>query len=389
RHPRLSRDGQRVVFAQGDGLVWLDRKGQVLGRHKLPGGAPSASHPDLSPDGRWVVSGGDGLYLTAVAEGTAVALGHPLLRGARRATFDPDGRSLVLERGGRLYRLTLPREMGRFFAFQRASELLGGGEFGAAVRYLNQRPAGDRKTSAYHLLLGRALLGLRLYRDADRTLRRAAELDPADWRPPLFRGKVAAARGDWIGAERFFNQALALGPEHFEGYLHRAGVRAQQGRHGEAIEDYRLALDRLGRAPKPGGEAVLMGLLAAYAQEGRLEDALLLLLERGDRLSAAARKRLRTASAYRPLREDPRFGELMGFAPSPPAKAPPRRAKAAPGRTPSRAGAPFVPFRAKVYIDDNPNPIESEILADDGREVTIRAFGVTQKYRRERVRIVR
>ncbi len=37
RHARLSRDGRWAVMAEGDALVWLERSGQVAGRHRFGG----------------------------------------------------------------------------------------------------------------------------------------------------------------------------------------------------------------------------------------------------------------------------------------------------------------------------------------------------------------
>lgn len=313
RHPRLGRDGQTVVLADGGEVILYDLSGRELGR-VLPGNQDAAAgFPDISPDEKWIVSGEEGLQLTSLTGKFTVRLNHPELRGAARATFSPDGRGLALVKDGRLFRLELPEQLEVFAAMLRAEELLDAGHFGLAARFLNARPAAERARPFFHLLLARAYAGLRLYQEAEAAVRRAEELDPPDWRPHLWMGRLRAAQGDWKGALGRLGQAIRMAPARFEGYFERARASFSLGRSSEAISDFQEALRRLGgHHPGRDVEGVVQGLLDAYVKEKKINEALILLLDHGKSLSPAADRRVRTDPAYLILHSDPRFRGVLG-----------------------------------------------------------------------------
>ncbi|MEE9257548.1 MAG: tetratricopeptide repeat protein, partial [bacterium] len=358
RHPRFSRDGVRVVLADGDSVVWLDRSGLELGRVRLDGGRSSASHPAFSPDGRWIVSGERGLYLTSIEDKSAIALDNPFLKDGRRAVFSPDGRALVFESGGRLYRLELPRRMGSFFSFHRSAALVQKRKFAESVRLLRGRPPEDRRLSAYHLLLGRSLFGLDFYQKAESAALRAAKLDMRDWRPILLLAHLKARQGMLDVSARLMDRAVELGPDQFDGYFYRARIRGLQGRDEEAIKDYQIALERLGSAGAREGEEAMMGLLDLYVKKERINDALLLLLENAERLSRKAIRRIRMGLRYRALQEDPRFEEVMAAAPPLPAEKGgflARRSSAALPENPPADKGGFLARRSSAAFPENPH----------------------------------
>lgn len=386
RHPRLGGNGQTVVLAERDEVAWFDRTGRELGRHRFPGKEAAASYPALSPDGRWIVSGDGGLHLTSVRQKMSIALDHPELIGARRAAFAPQGEAVVFVKEGRLYWLELPRELESFFAFQRVRELIRGEKFGAAARLLKSRPPAERGRLVFHLLLGEVLMGIKVYEEAEASLRRAEEMDAGDWRPPFLLGKLKASQENWSEAIRNLDRAVLLAPRRFEGYMVRAKVRTSQGRIEDAVPDYRSALQWIENASQSETDAAVLGLLDVYVRRRRLEEALLLVLDQAENLSARALDTIRTAPRFKHLQGDSRFRELLGF-PEVATFGEPRKDPML--RSSLEGPAAFMPYRARIFIDNNPSPVESEVIAEDANEVTIRAFGVIQKYPRERLRIIR
>jgi len=382
RHPRLGGRGQTIILAERGEVIWLDRTGQEQGRHRIPGQEADASYPDFSPDGLWIVSGESGLHLTSVKEKVSVPLDHPALEGAGRAAFDAGGGAIVFVREGRLYRLELPKEMEGFFALQHARVLIRGNKPGAAARLLKNLPSGERGRFAYQLLLGEALMGLNVHEEAEASLNRAGELEPKDWRAPFLIGKLRAARKDWAGALRSLDRAAHFAPERYEVYLARAQAHASAGRRQAAAQDYQAALRHAEKTPGVKADAAVLGLLDAYVREGRIDEALLLLIDRAGSLSPQTLHTVRTAARYQPLQRDSRLREILGL---------PREAALRDSSEPSSPAEPveFIPYRANVFIDDNPSPVPSEVISEEGGEVTIRAFGIVEKYPRGRLRIVR
>jgi tetratricopeptide (TPR) repeat protein len=386
KNPRMGGHGQTIVLAERNEVIWLDRTGQEQGRYRFPGKEPAARYPDLSPDGWWIVSGENGLHLTSVKEKVSVALDHPGLRGAGRPTFGPEGNTIVFVKEGRLYRLELPKEMDSFFAFQHARELIREKKFGSAARLLKNRPIPEKSNLAYHLLLGEAMMGLNVFEEAEAGLQQAEKIAPDDWRPPYFLGKLETARKNPGKAIQHLNRAVLLAPHRYEVYLARAQAQVSRGRSKEAAQDFRAALQQEEIASGSKADSAVLGLLDAYVHDRRIDEALLLLLDRIETLTPHALTTIRTADRFKPLQGDSRFREVLGL----PHEVVPREIQqtSAPRPAPREPAVSF-PYRARVFIDENPNPIESEVLAEDGDEVTIRAFGVVEKYPRGRLRIAR
>ncbi|MEE9240818.1 MAG: OmpA family protein, partial [bacterium] len=341
RYPRFSRDGKMVVLAVGDELVLHDLAGQVIQRIRLPGGEEATRYPDISPDGRWIVSGRKGIYLTSIKDKFSIPLRHPYLQNGSRSIFSADGHSVVFERGGRLYLLSLPKPVGSFFAFQRVKAMIQEKRFGAAVRLLNGRKSKDQNFTGYFLLLGQAYMGLEFNEKAKIAAGRAARLGLKDWRPQLLLGKLMAARRAWERAAQFLDRAVELGPDQFEGYLERAKIRSRQGNIDAAIQDYRTALEKLGPNPGPKGESTVFGLFNEYVDSKRVNDALLLLLDHADRLSANTLELVRKSSRYHIIRKDPRFNEVIGPVKPMPARSEPGRPGTVPDTFPAKANPSF------------------------------------------------
>ncbi len=199
--------------------------------------------------------------------------------------------------------------------------------------------------------MAKALMGLGFYRDAERAAARAGELGAADWRPPLLRGRLRAAQRDWAGASAYLSRAIELGPERFEGYLERAKVQAALGNLEGAIENYRLAMRWLGEKALPERDAIVMGLLGAYVQEGRIDDALLLLLEQLENLAPISVENIRSAPRFGPLQKDARFDEVLGL--------PPPSSQEAPGGVSAPASGGLMSRQDRFPAADKVRPIDA------------------------------
>ena len=311
RHPRFSQEGQRIVMAQEDFLLWLSRTGQVLGRVRLPGGRAAASYPAFSPDGRWILSGENGLHLTHVISKNSVSLDHPELKGAGRPVFSPDGQSLVFGKNRRWYRLEFPRQIEEFFTVLRTKSLIQEKKFGTAARLMKNRIYQSRNRLTFQMLMARSLFGLEFYEKAEEAALQAAQMDKRNWQPVFLLGMIKAAKGNWDESIKLLDRAIELNPRQFEGYYERARIRVLQGHQDEAIEDYRFALRWIRNSPGKSDESAVMSLLDLYVSKNRLNDALLLLLDFGDRLSAKFLRKIFVHPLYGQVRADPRFKEVM------------------------------------------------------------------------------
>jgi outer membrane protein OmpA-like peptidoglycan-associated protein/Flp pilus assembly protein TadD len=348
RHPRFSRDGKKVLLAVGDELVLHDVSSQEAQRVRVPGGKESASYPDISPNGLWVVSGGKGIYLTSVQDQSSILLQHPYLREGRRAIFSADGRGLIFERSGRIYRIELPNPIDRFFAFLQAKKMIQKKRFSAAIRLLNQRKSDDQNSAGYFLLLGQAYFGLNFNEKARMAANRSAQLNPKGWRPMVLLGKLLVARNDLEGASRLFDRSVEFGPNQFEGFLERAKVLAIQGRVEAAIRDYQTAMKKL--KPENGfdREPLIIGLLNLYVDSKRVNDALLLLLDHADGLSANTLDLVRESPRYQIIHEDPRFSEIIGSTKTMPVRKGPGMLNPVPDTFPIESPPRIRPMEKKI-----------------------------------------
>jgi len=309
RHPRFSHDGQRVVLAQKNFLFWLSRTGQVLGRARFPEGRAAVSFPIFSPDGRWILSGENGLHLTHVESKISVSLDHPDLKGAGRPVFSPDGQSIVFGKNRQWYRLKFPRKIEEFFTVLQTKSLIQEKKFGAAARLVKNRIFRNQLT--FHMLMARALFGLEFYGKAEKTALQAAKMDKRNWQPIFLLGKIWAAKKNWNESIKMMDRAIELNPRQFEIYYERARIRALQGLQDEAIEDYRFALRWIRKSPGKTDDSTVMSLLDLYVFKNRLNDALLLLLDFGERLSPKSMRKIFVHPLYKHIRADSRFKEVM------------------------------------------------------------------------------
>ncbi len=373
--PRFSPDGKRVIFRDKGTVVILDAAtGEELELlESLSGKGPV--HPHLSPDGRWVVSGGNGLFLTSVEEKASLPLRHPALSGARFPSFSPDGRKLLFVRGGGVFVLELPEDFEAYFRFMRAERMLEEEGAGAALGYLNRWKDGLERHPAHHVLLGRSYLRLRFYDRAEESLLRARRVAPTWAEPALALGEVAFARGRYERALSFFERARELGPKDPRAYLHLGRTLEAMGKDERGLFALEEGISRFRQwvwQDREVGDGLKLGILELLTRQARVEEALLRLIDWRGSLGAKALEALRESPAFEALRRDSRFEELLG----------PRPAREKPVAAP-----PFRTYEALVYIDSNPNPIRARVLAEGEGFVTIEAFGVRERYPLSRVRI--
>ncbi len=129
----------------------------------------------------------------------------------------------------------------------------------------------QRPTSAEtQYCLGRAQLlsGTRLT-DAQKSLERAAELDPYKPEYHLYVGWAANEAGHAVKAERALREALRLDKGLADAYWQRGVLRYRQGRPRDAVKDFKKALDL-----RPSRTEARAGLASAYLDLGRQGAAL-------------------------------------------------------------------------------------------------------------------
>ncbi len=372
---RFSPDGRRIILREGQAIVILDggtgKELEVL--ESLSGEA--LAHPHLSPGGRWVISGSNGLFLTSVEEKTSIPLGHPTLSGARFPSFSPDGEKVLFVKGDGIYTLKLPEALGAYFRLMRAQAMLAGEGAGAALGYLNKWLGSLDGYPAYYLLLGRSYTELRFYEKAEESLLRANRMAPSWAEPPLVLGKLAFARGQFDRALSFFERAWELNEKDPRAYLQLGRTLEVTGQGKRALSILEEGLLRFKEWIWREGEVadeLRLGILEIYVGRGKVEDALLKLIDWRGSLGARALQALRESPAFEALRQDRRFEEIIGHSPAPEGL---------------KAGPAFRPYEAMVYIDSNPNPIRARVVAEGEGFVTIEAFGVRERYPLSRVRI--
>jgi len=148
-----------------------------------------------------------------------------------------------------------------------------------AVSVLEQASAEDPRDAALHASLARLLRGQGATERALEHSRRAFELDPADAEARrelsdlhVERAGALRARGDAAGALAHYRSALALRPEAPAALWGAAWVLAHEA---DAAPGEALALaERAAALTRRLTPAMLETLAAAYAAEGRFEEAL-------------------------------------------------------------------------------------------------------------------
>ncbi|HUP25095.1 MAG TPA: tetratricopeptide repeat protein [Thermoanaerobaculia bacterium] len=103
--------------------------------------------------------------------------------------------------------------------------------------------------------LGELYLVYDLVEPARAALDNAARLDPASFRWPHLLGTLLQLERDFGGAEAAFRRALELRPEYAAAMVRLAEALLEQGRHAEAGDWYRAALDQSRTAPGYVGAA--------------------------------------------------------------------------------------------------------------------------------------
>lgn len=101
------------------------------------------------------------------------------------------------------------------------------------------------KEAQVHLALGRALVSLEKWTEAEEPLERALELNPADPEPLKALATVALRRAEWSRAKELLQQVLRKDPFDSEAQLLFSEVEAAQPAdlaHGPSLEDFTHAL---------------------------------------------------------------------------------------------------------------------------------------------------
>ncbi|MCC6337067.1 MAG: tetratricopeptide repeat protein [Myxococcales bacterium] len=107
------------------------------------------------------------------------------------------------------------------------------------------------KEAQVHLALGRALISLEKWTEAEEPLKRALELNPADPEPLKALATVALRRAEWSRAKELLQQVLRKDPFDSEAQLLFSEVEAAQPAdlaHGPSLEDFTHALSEVLKA---------------------------------------------------------------------------------------------------------------------------------------------
>lgn len=194
---------------------------------------------------------------------------------------------------------------------------------------------------------------------AEQSCKRAAQLDPSDWRVQLGRARVAMARKAWPEAVESLDAAQASSKSRAaEVFSERAICRVGQGRPEDALADYDLALplyDRDVERATRGGAAKLEAVEAqdkaarAYFGRGRVNEFLA-------RLQAAVqdyRDACRLGHQQACARAEAVVPEPPKEAPAPKAAAPREEALAEPKGEPPRPPEPKKERRRRGRVDSD------------------------------------
>jgi tetratricopeptide (TPR) repeat protein len=152
----------------------------------------------------------------------------------------------------------------------RAAVLVAQGKLEEGLQVLDGVP-GSESVPAAELARAEALLGLDRAEQAEQILRSALARHPDDARSVAALGVLSLAHMDYAEAERFYTRARDLQPEDPQIRLGLAAAMARQGRVDEAI----LELEAV--APRARTGSVLRALARYYLDGGRPAEAVQLL----------------------------------------------------------------------------------------------------------------
>jgi Flp pilus assembly protein TadD len=134
-----------------------------------------------------------------------------------------------------------------------------------ARRLIEARP----EEAEGHYLLGRALLGMELYREAKQELERAIKLDSKLAAAHAMLGVLLDTRGKHAQAEKSHRRAVSLNGKSASYHNNLGFCLYLQGRYGQAVKIFRVALKH-----RPGCRRVHNNLGFALARAGQLDEAL-------------------------------------------------------------------------------------------------------------------
>lgn len=100
-----------------------------------------------------------------------------------------------------------------------------------------------RPSSFDHTFRASILFKLKKFYDASIAIEQAIKLDPKDFYPLTWRGRLRAEQGDLAGALEDYGRSLELYGRSSETYLFRGLMYAKMGKKAEAIADVKRALE--------------------------------------------------------------------------------------------------------------------------------------------------
>jgi hypothetical protein len=138
-----------------------------------------------------------------------------------------------------LWLQVLPRRAEDLAVLERDSAPL---TYQRALAYNDYLLRQDANNARAHAEQGKAYLFLNRPGDAQRSLRRALELQKDDDEPHYFLGLLHRMQGDLVTAQTEFEAAIALNADNAKAYGNLGLLLVQQGRFEEAAERFRTAL---------------------------------------------------------------------------------------------------------------------------------------------------
>jgi tetratricopeptide (TPR) repeat protein len=152
----------------------------------------------------------------------------------------------------------------------------------AAFRLARQRLGSERGEAWEHATRGlaHALASQGKNSEASRLLRELAAPGPAAAAQALLdQAAEHRRRAEWPDAEKRYREALSLDASNVQARIDLGDVLSYQNRRSEAADEYRSALQLLGRERGPAWEQATLGLANALAAQDQHDDALRLLYE--------------------------------------------------------------------------------------------------------------
>jgi Flp pilus assembly protein TadD len=169
------------------------------------------------------------------------------------------------------------------YAFHRAMcyTLLRTNQNAKAVTHARRLIAAKPEEAEPHYLLGRAVMGMELYREAKQELERAIQLGPKLAAAHSMLGVLLDTQGKHVQAEKAHRRALKLNGKAASYHNNLGFCLYLQGRYSEAVKIFRVALKH-----DPGSRRVHNNLGFALARAGRLDEALKNFKVAGDEVHA-------------------------------------------------------------------------------------------------------